>query len=108
MTQRLVECDEAVAVGYLDSIKVQFDVQGPALVRGVGGSAISARLPRELFQLPAPQLLPRAPLRRLPVARVRHPVIAEMQLALRVIDVVDRRLRAVPARGRAGQRSPAW
>jgi flagellar brake protein len=80
VTQRLIECDEAVAVGYLDSIKVQFDVQGLVLVRGVGGSAISARMPRELFRV-------RPLLRSSPVARVRHPAIAEMQLALRVIDV---------------------
>ncbi|TXH61627.1 MAG: flagellar brake protein [Burkholderiaceae bacterium] len=88
VTQRLIECDEAVAVGYLDSIKVQFDVQGLVLVRGVGGSAISARLPRELFRFQRRNSFRVRPLlRSSPVARVRHPVVAEMQLALRVIDV---------------------
>ncbi len=88
VTQRLIECDEAVAVGYLDSIKVQFDVQGLVLVRGVGGSAISARLPRELFRFQRRNAFRVRPLLRTsPVARVRHPTIAEMQLALRVIDV---------------------
>ncbi len=88
VTQQLVECDEAVAVGYLDSIKVQFDVQGLVLVRGVGGSAISARLPRELFRFQRRNAFRVRPLlRSSPVARVRHPAIAEMQLALRVIDV---------------------
>ncbi len=88
VTQRLIECDEAVAVGYLDSIKVQFDVQGLVLVRGVGGSAISARLPRELFRFQRRNAFRVRPLLRTsPVARVRHPAIAEMQLALRVIDV---------------------
>lgn len=88
VTQQLVECDEAVAVGYLDSIKVQFDVQGLVLVRGVGGSAISARLPRELFRFQRRNSFRVRPLlRSSPVARVRHPAIAEMQLALRVIDV---------------------
>ena len=88
VTQQLVECDEAVAVGYLDSIKVQFDVQGLVLVRGVGGSAISARLPRELFRFQRRSSFRVRPLlRSSPVARVRHPAIAEMQLALRVIDV---------------------
>lgn len=88
MTQRLVECDEATAVGYLDSIKLQFDVQGLVLVRGVGGSAISARMPRELFRFQRRNSFRVRPLlRSSPVARVRHPVIAEMQLALRVIDV---------------------
>jgi len=88
VTQRLVECDEATAVGYLDSIKVQFDVQGLVLVRGVGGSAISARMPRELFRFQRRNAFRVRPLlRSSPVARVRHPAIAEMQLALRVIDV---------------------
>lgn len=88
VTQQLIECDEAVAVGYLDSIKVQFDVQGLVLVRGVGGSAISARLPRELFRFQRRNAFRVRPLlRSSPVARVRHPAIAEMQLALRVIDV---------------------
>ncbi len=88
VTQRLIECDEAVAVGYLDGIKVQFDVQGLVLVRGVGGSAISARLPRELFRFQRRNAFRVRPLLRTsPVARVRHPAIAEMQLALRVIDV---------------------
>jgi len=88
VTQRLVECDEATAVGYLDSIKLQFDVQGLVLVRGVGGSAISARMPRELFRFQRRNSFRVRPLlRSSPVARVRHPAIAEMQLALRVIDV---------------------
>ena len=85
VTQRLIECDEAVA---LDSIKVQFDVQGLVLVRGVGGSAISARMPRELFRFQRRNAFRVRPLlRSSPVARVRHPAIAEMQLALRVLDV---------------------
>src|SRR5258706_1598357 len=88
LTQRLVECEEAVAVGYLDSIKVQFDLQGLVLVRGVGGSAISARFPRELFRFQRRNAFRVRPLlRSQPLARVRHPAIAEMQLALRVIDV---------------------
>ena len=57
-------------------------------MRGVGGSAISARLPRELFRFQRRNSFRVRPLlRSSPVARVRHPVIAEMQLALRVIDV---------------------
>lgn len=88
VTQKLVECEEAVAVGYLDSIKVQFDVQGLVLVRGIGGSAIGARLPRELFRFQRRNAFRVRPLlRSSPLARVRHPAIAEMQLALRVIDV---------------------
>lgn len=88
VTQRLIESEEAVAVGYLDSIKVQFDVQGLVLVRGLSGSAISARFPRELFRFQRRNAFRVRPLlRSSPLARVRHPSIAEMQLALRVIDV---------------------
>lgn len=88
VTQRLIESEEAVAVGYLDSIKVQFDVQGLVLVRGLSGSAISARFPRELFRFQRRNAFRVRPLlRSSPLARVRHPAIAEMQLALRVIDV---------------------
>lgn len=88
VTHKLVECEEAIAVGYLDSIKVQFDLQGLVLVHGAGGSAIGARLPRELFRFQRRNAFRVRPLlRSSPLARVRHPAIAEMQLALRVIDV---------------------
>lgn len=88
VTHQLVECEEAIAVGYLDNIKVQFDLQGLVLVRGAGGSAIGARLPRELFRFQRRNAFRVRPLlRSSPLARVRHPAIAEMQLALRVIDV---------------------
>jgi c-di-GMP-binding flagellar brake protein YcgR len=89
VTQRLVESEEAIAVGYLDSIKVQFDVQGMVLVRGAGGNAtISAAMPRVLYRFQRRNAYRVRPLlRSSPMARVRHPAIAEMQLALRVIDV---------------------
>jgi flagellar brake protein len=88
VTQRLIECDEAVAVGYIDSIKVQFDLHGLVLVRGISGSAISARLPQVLYRFQRRNAFRVRPLlRSSPLARVRHPAIAEMQLALRVIDV---------------------
>lgn len=88
VTQQLVECEEAIAVGYLDSIKVQFDLHGLVLVRGAGGCAIGARMPREVFRFQRRNAFRVRPLlRSSPLARVRHPAIAEMQLALRVIDV---------------------
>ena len=89
VTHQLVECEEAIAVGYLDSIKVQFDLQGLVLVRGTGGHAtISAAMPRLLYRFQRRNAFRVRPLlRSSPMARVRHPAIAEMQLALRVIDV---------------------
>ena len=49
--ERLVEGNEAVAVAYLDSVKLQFDVQGLLLVRSARACALQARLPRELYQI---------------------------------------------------------
>lgn len=88
VTQQIVDSQEVVVVGYLDSIKVQFEVHNLVLVRSPGGSAISAAFPRELFRFQRRNAFRVRPLlRSTPLARVRHPVIAEMQLALRVLDV---------------------
>ena len=87
-TQRLLECDEVVAVAYLDSIKLQFDLQQLVLVRGVSGSAINAALPREMFRFQRRNAYRVRPLlRSSPMARMRHPALADMQLSLRVLDV---------------------
>jgi c-di-GMP-binding flagellar brake protein YcgR len=88
VTQQIVDSQEVVVVGYLDSIKVQFELHNVVLVRSPGGSAISAAFPRELFRFQRRNAFRVRPLlRSTPLARVRHPVIAEMQLALRVLDV---------------------
>lgn len=87
-TQQLTECEEAVVVGYLDSIKVQFDVTRLVLVRSPGGAAISTSFPREMFRFQRRNAFRVRPLlRHSPAARLRHPAIPEMQLALRVMDV---------------------
>jgi c-di-GMP-binding flagellar brake protein YcgR len=87
-TQQIVDSQEAVVVGYLDSIKVQFDLANLVLVRGPSGSSIGASFPRELFRFQRRNAYRVRPLMRsTPVARMRHPVIAEMPLALRVLDV---------------------
>jgi flagellar brake protein len=88
VTQQLVESEDVVVVGYLDSIKVQFDVHRLILVRSPGGSAVSTSFPRELFRFQRRNAFRVRPLlRSTPMVRVRHPAIAEMQLALRVLDV---------------------
>lgn len=87
-TQQMMDCEEAVVVGYLDSIKVQFDVHGLVLVRGPAGAAISTTFPRELFRFQRRNAFRVRPLlRSAPLARVRHPEIGDMQLGLRVLDV---------------------
>jgi c-di-GMP-binding flagellar brake protein YcgR len=86
--QQLVEAEEAVAVAYLDSIKLQFDVSGLLLVHGGKTCALSCALPRVLyrFQRRAGYRV-RPILRNTPVAKVRHPMIPDMALSLRVLDV---------------------
>jgi len=86
--QSLVEAEDAVAVVYLDSIKLQFDVQGLVLVHGGKTSAMNCAFPREVFRFQRRNGFRVRPLlRATPTARVRHPVIHDMPLALRVLDV---------------------
>lgn len=86
--QALIECNEAVAVGYLDSVKVQFDVQGLLLVHNSRTSAISCGYPRDMFRFQRRNGYRVRPLlRHSPLARLRHPMLRDMPLTLRVLDV---------------------
>lgn len=86
--QALLEDGEAVAVGHLDQIKLQFEVQDLILVRSDGSSALGCRLPRELLRLQRRAAYRVHPMPYSPqVAHLRHPMMPEMALALRVIDV---------------------
>lgn len=86
--QQLVEAEEAVAVAYLDSIKLQFDVSGLVLVHGGKACALSCALPRLIYRFQRRSGFRVTPLlRNTPVAKVRHPMIPDMGLALRVLDV---------------------
>jgi c-di-GMP-binding flagellar brake protein YcgR len=85
---RLVESDEAVAVAYLESVKLQFDLQGFVLVRGAHASALQCQMPREIYRFQRRNAYRVRPHGRLePVARLRHPSLPEMVLTLRVLDV---------------------
>ena len=48
--QALLEGDEAVVVGYLENIKIQFDVDNLVLVHGAHASALNATYPGQLFR----------------------------------------------------------
>jgi c-di-GMP-binding flagellar brake protein YcgR len=75
-------------VGYLDSVKVQFDVHGLVLVRGPAGSVLRCPMPHTLFRFQRRQAFRVRPLiNSSPVARVPHPAQAQGTLALRVLDV---------------------
>ncbi|HEX6707080.1 MAG TPA: flagellar regulator YcgR PilZN domain-containing protein [Albitalea sp.] len=84
----LVECDEAMVVAYLDSIKLQFDVHDLVLVHRGNEKSLNGAFPQELFRFQRRNGFRVEPmLRSTPVARLRHPMIPDMQLALRVLDV---------------------
>jgi c-di-GMP-binding flagellar brake protein YcgR len=86
--QALVEGEDAIAVAYLDSIKLQFDVHGLVLVRGGRASAFNCAIPREVFRFQRRNGFRVRPLlRATPTARVRHPMIPDMSLSLRVLDI---------------------
>lgn len=85
---RVVEADEAVAVGYLDQIKLQFDVADRLLVHGRQSCVLQAALPRELFRFQRRSAYRvRTPERGAPTAHFRHPAIPDMTLELRVLDL---------------------
>lgn len=84
----VVECDEAMVIGYLDSIKLQFDVSNLVLIRGAQDCALNGAYPREMFRFQRRSGFRVQPmLRTTPVAKLRHPMIPDMQLSLRVLDV---------------------
>jgi flagellar brake protein len=86
--QALLECQEVAVVGYLDSIKLQFDLRALVLVHGHRASVLNCAYPSELFRFQRRGAFRVRPLlRETPVARVRHPGIGAIQLSLRVLDV---------------------
>jgi flagellar brake protein len=86
--QALIECNEAVAVGYLDSVKVQFDLHSLVLVHHGDASAVSCSYPQEIFRFQRRNGFRVRPLMsEAPTARLRHPVFPEVELNLRVLDV---------------------
>lgn len=85
---RLLQGDEAVAVAYLDNIKLQFDLHGLVLVRGHATTTLQAAMPAEIYRFQRRSSYRVRPGERAsPRARLRHPAIPDMQLALRILDV---------------------
>ncbi len=86
--QALLAGDEAVVVGYLENIKVQFDVHNLLLVRGAQASALTTAYPSELYRFQRRDGFRVRPiLRDAPLARLRHPMLPDMEITLRVLDV---------------------
>ncbi|HZV93148.1 MAG TPA: flagellar brake protein, partial [Caldimonas sp.] len=81
--QSLLECEEAMVVGYLDSVKLQFEVHDLVLVHGHRASVLSCPAPREMYRFQRRNAFRVRPLMRsAPVARLRHPDMPEMEFAL--------------------------
>lgn len=86
--QAMVQADEVVAVAYLDSIKLQFDLHDLMLVHGAQTSTLQAAWPAELYRLQRRRAYRvRPPERARPQAELRHPSLPDMLLRLRVVDV---------------------
>lgn len=86
--ENLVDADEAVAVAYLDSVKLQFDVHGMLLVHSPRASVLQAAMPAMIYRFQRREAFRvRPPGKQVPVAQMRHPSMPEMTLSLRVIDV---------------------
>ena len=86
--QALLECDEVTIVGYLDNVKLQFDVHDLVLVHGNKASVLSCPAPREMYRFQRRNAFRVRPtIRTSPTARIRHPDLAETEFSLRVIDI---------------------
>ncbi|HRP28129.1 MAG TPA: flagellar brake protein [Burkholderiaceae bacterium] len=86
--QAVLEGGEAVAVAYLDKVRIQFDVGRLVLVRGARSCALTGSYPRELFRVQRRESFRVRPLLRdAPLARLAHPMIPDMALALRILDL---------------------
>lgn len=84
----LVEANELTAVAYLDAVKLQFDLQDLVLVHSPRATALQARLPACVYRFQRRSSYRVRTLDRgAPVARLRHPSLPDMQLALRIVDI---------------------
>ena len=86
--QRLVDADEVMAVAFLDSVKLQFDLHDLMLVHATRASALQAAWPDSIYRFQRRSAFRvRTPERRAPTARLHHPAIPDMSLALRIVDI---------------------
>lgn len=86
--QGLLECGEVTVTAYLDSIKIQFDLDSALEVHGAHHDTLKARYPKEIFRFQRRSSFRVQPMvSKGPVARFRHPSMPDMNLSLRVLDV---------------------
>jgi len=86
--QQLTVSPEVMATGYLDSVKVQFDLHDLLLVHGRSASAFNAQYPREVFRFQRRNAFRVRPVgRSQPHACLNHPDLPRRQIDLRIIDI---------------------
>jgi flagellar brake protein len=86
--QAVLQSDEAVVVCYLDNVKLQFDVHDLVLVHSGLSSALKCNMPKEMFRFQRRDSFRVRPLlNNTPTAKLRHPMIPDMRLTLRILDV---------------------
>ncbi len=86
--QAVLHSNEIIVVGYLDSVKVQFELRHPVLVHGNRASVLSCPFPREMYRFQRRNAFRVRPLMRTaPMAKLRHPEMDESEIALRIIDL---------------------
>jgi flagellar brake protein len=86
--QALAGHEEAVAVAYLDQVKLQFDLAAPLLVRGARSCALRAAWPETIYRFQRrTSYRVRTFDRHGARAHLRHPSLPDMRLSLRIIDV---------------------
>ena len=85
---QLLNANRSTVVAYLESVKLQFDVSNLMLVHASTASALQAELPQKMYRFQRRRSFRVRPLARTsPVARLRHPMLPDMALELRVLDV---------------------
>lgn len=85
---QLVEAAEIVAVAYLSSVKLQFDLTDLVLVRGPSSCALQCAMPQEVFRFQRRGAFRVRTTGRLsPLVKLRHPSVPEINLALRMLDL---------------------
>lgn len=86
--QTLVDADEAMAVTYLDSVKLQFELDHLVLVRGKHGVSLQAAMPDSIYRFQRRESFRVRPTARVaPHLTLRHPALPDMLVRLRILDL---------------------
>jgi c-di-GMP-binding flagellar brake protein YcgR len=86
--ERVAQCNEAVAVGYLDHVRLQFDVSGLVLVHGNDACALNAEYPSAMMRFQRRDAYRVRPLEHAqPTVHVTHPRVPDALLRMRVTDI---------------------